>query len=419
MLERYYFKPDTVDRIRSSWIGEPIERYVKWMSENGYAQRNVYHRVPILRHFGEFAKQGGAKTYDELSAYVEPFVADWVNKRNKNHKEVPQWRIAAARTPVEQLLCLIVSGFKGRGRVSKARIPFLAQAPGFFPFLVDERGLRERTIVLYNYYLRLFEAYMTRNGITRFADLMPVVLSGFVTESGQGVGKSALTTLCCCLRAFLRYLKREGLVDKDLSRTVESPRKYRLSDVPRSISWEDVRRMLEAIDKRTAMGRRDYAILLLLVTYGLRANEVAALNLDHIDWKRERLLVPERKAGHTSAYPLSSIVGQAITEYLRNGRPNTSDRHVFFRVIAPCLPLTHHAISDRVAHYLRKAGINVRKPGSHTLRHTCAQRLLDKEFSFKMIGDYLAHASPESTQIYAKVAVDTLREAVLGNEEEL
>ena len=177
--------------------------------------------------------------------------------------------------------------------------------------------------------------------------------------------------------------------------------------------------MLNVVDRRTIVGKRDYALLLLLVTYGLRACEVAGLKLEDIDWRRERLLVSERKAGHNTAYPLSSVVGEAIVDYLKYGRPETSERHIFFRIMAPRVPLTSSAISQRVTYYLHKAGIKVGRPGSHTLRHTCVQRLVDAEFSFKAIGDYVGHASPSSTRVYTKVAVEALREVALGHGEDL
>lgn len=160
-------------------------------------------------------------------------------------------------------------------------------------------------------------------------------------------------------------------------------------------------------------------MLLLLITYGLRAREVAALKLDDIDWKSERLRVPTRKAGHSTAYPLSSTVGHALLDYIRHGRPKTEDRHIFFRVLAPPRPMQASGISCRASVYLRKAGITVSRAGSHTLRHTCAQRLVDEDFSLKEIGDYLGHRSPDSTRIYAKVAVDSLRKIALGDGEDI
>ena len=223
--------------------------------------------------------------------------------------------------------------------------------------------------------------------------------------------------LCSSLRVFLRYLYRQRLLERDISRTVDSPQRYRLSSVPRSISWDEVRQMLEVVDRRTPLGKRDYAILLLLVTYGLRAREIAKITLDDIHWKEERLRVPERKAGHWTTYPLSPIVGEAILDYIKHGRPQTSLRHLFFRVLAPYHPLTHIAVSTRASYYLRKAGIPVSRPGSHTLRHTCVQRLVDANFSLKIIGDYVGHRASSSTAVYTKVAIEALREVALGDGE--
>ena len=177
--------------------------------------------------------------------------------------------------------------------------------------------------------------------------------------------------------------------------------------------------MLSMVERRMPAGKRDYAILLLLVTYGLRAREVAALTLDNIDWKRERLHVPERKAGHDTAFPLSTIVGDAIVDYLQHGRPQTANRHVFFRSLAPYTPLTYQGVSCRATHYLRKAGIAVSRAGSHTLRHTCVQRLVDADFSLKVIGDYVGHRVPASTEIYSKVAIEALRKVALSDGEEI
>jgi integrase/recombinase XerD len=231
------------------------------------------------------------------------------------------------------------------------------------------------------------------------------LLAAFVVDTAPKLGRTVRRDLCGIIRVFLRFCHRQRVIAEDLSGAVEIPQVYRLADVPRSITWDEVRRMLEAVDRRTARGQRDYAILLLLVTYGLRAHEVAKLTLDDIDWKRERLQIPERKAGHWTAYPLANVVAEALIAYLRSGRPQTQDRHVFFRVLAPRTPISNGAISATVALYLCKAGVQVHRAGAHTLRHTCVQRLIDAEFPLKTIGDYVGHRSPQSTEIYSKVAI--------------
>jgi site-specific recombinase XerD len=113
------------------------------------------------------------------------------------------------------------------------------------------------------------------------------------------------------------------------------------------------------------------------------------------------------------------VVGEAILGYLKDGRPKTANRHLFFRAMAPWLPLSSLGVSQRATCYLQKAGITVARPGSHTLRHTCVQRLVDAHFSLKTIGDYVGHGSPDSTMIYSKVDVEALREMALGNGEEV
>src|SRR5262249_19158606 len=150
--------------------------------------------------------------------------------------------------------------------------------------------------------LRLFQRYLNKIELYHIGELSPVILSSFVIDNGRCLSKTTLTGICVSLRVFLRYLYRERIISTDLSLHIEQPHKYALSNVPRFISWDDVRRMFEAVDRRIPLGKRDYAILLLLVTYGLRGREVAALTLDDIDWKRERIRIPERKAGHSTAY---------------------------------------------------------------------------------------------------------------------
>jgi integrase len=185
------------------------------------------------------------------------------------------------------------------------------------------------------------------------------------------------------------------------------------------VTWEDVHRTLAGIDRRSAAGKRDYAMLLLLVVYGLRAREVAALMLDDIDWHRSVLHIRGRKAGHESMYPLAVEVGEGLLDYLQHARPQGTERHVFQRMMAPRGAVTHSIVTNRATHALRQAGIEVARPGSHTLRHSCAQRLVDAEFSLKVIGDYLGHRRASSTRIYTKVDLEALREVGLGEGEAL
>lgn len=417
MLEKYFAKPETIDRVRACWIGPEIESYVSWLAEHRYATKTIWRRVPIMVAFGEFARARGALVVGDLPAHVEMFVAGRVAQHDARVGSVRPMVAKEIRGPVEQMLSVVLPAFEPSGRRHHAQ-PFAEAVPGFFDYLVEERGLRPASVNQYRFHLDRFEAYLRRIGVERVEVLSPAVLSAYVVErAGTGLAKSTVRDGCGVLRVFLRYAHREGALASDLSGSVGWSQVYKLSSLPRSISWEDVNRVLAGVDRRTPCGRRDWAILLLLVTYGLRGREVAALTLDDIDWKRERLAVPERKAGHSTAFPLSAVVGEALVAYLQHGRPETPDRHVFFRAVAPLRPIGAAAVSGRARHYLLKAGIDVPRPGSHTLRHSAVQRLVDADFDLKTIGDFIGHRSARSTEIYAKVAVESLREVALGDGE--
>jgi len=420
MLEDYYVKPSTIDRVRSSWLAPQIESYLEWLQAHGYSRLVVYRRLPLLFHFAEFAQKKGCKDVASCKTYIKVFVLQWLEQHGAKEKTAVAIRKHAidAECGVRQIL---QPAFKEPVTRNRRRRPFPLESavPGFAEYLRRERGFAESTIRNYRRHLSEFAQYVSKTDITSFSQLSPAVLAAFIVQHRPKVAPRTRLALCCHLRVLLRFCYREGITTRNLSGAVGTPQIYRLDDVPRSITWDDVRCSLEAVERRTIRGRRDYAILLLLVTYGLRAHEVAKLTLDDVDWKRERLQVLTRKAGHATVYPLAGVVAEAIVDYLKHGRPKTEDRHLFFRIYAPQAPISAAAVSSSVALYLHKAGIQVRWAGSHTLRHTCVQRLIDAGFPLKTIGDYVGHRSPESTRIYSKVAIASLREIAMGDGEEL
>jgi site-specific recombinase XerD len=415
MLEHYFIRPDTVDRIRSSWLGGAIQTYVSWLAGKSYSSRCVVRRVPLFMRFGEFARKRGATHVEELHDHLDAFLRSHLRRRVRPcaSKAAQRQFLRDIRKPIEQFLRVVQTGDPPSQPAAR---PFQDWAPRFFEHLRAERGLSPATVAAYTIQLARFEQYVVARRLTADA-LSPAVLDGFLAERRVHVCARSLGSTCAALRAFLRYLFREGTVRQDLSVTVDGPRTYTLSEIPRAISAEDVGRTLAAVERRSSVGRRDYAMLMLLVVYGLRAREVAALTLDDVDWRANVLHVRGRKAGRAGAYPMAPEVGEAVLDYLRHGRPETTDRRIFFHIAAPRAAITHTVVSCRAKVYLRKAGITVSRPGSHTLRHSCAQRLVDAEFSLKVIGDFLGHRHAASTRIYSKVAIEALREVALGDGE--
>ena len=419
MLESIFVRPQTVDRIRALWLGPAIEGYVGWLIERRNAPSYIRSCVTTLDRFNDFAWSRGARTWDDLPAHISAFVEHQLRERGASSRTVKDRRtiLSQARSPVEQLLRLLVPGFVGH--TTRRVTPFAGVAPGFFDHLEHERGLREQTRRLYAHNLRVFEAYLRRTGVT-VADVTPAILTEFLSEPGlrgKVLGPTAMQQRGGTLRVFFRYLHRQRVVSADLGRAIPRRRGYRQASLPRAITWSEVERVLAAVERRTPHGKRDYAILLLLATYGLRAREVAALTLDDVDWTRAQLHISARKNGHATIYPLATSVGDAIVEYLKV-RPPVPDRLIFLRAMAPFTPLAFHVISSRACHYLQRAGVAPPRAGSHTFRHACVQRLVEADFCFKAIGDYVGHRSADSTQVYGKVAVHLLRQLALGDGEE-
>lgn len=260
-----------------------------WLEQEGYATRNVYRRVPLLCHFGQFAEARGAQTLTEAAALVEDFAQHWLSEhaRSGASQEARIKLAEEARNPVNQMLKLVLPEHEG-GRRHRRPDPFRVEASGFFTYLREERGLKEATVEQYQHYLNRFAAFLTRQGVTSLRQLSTAILAAFVVESAPELSRNSRRSLCSTLKVFLRYCHREGILAHDLSLAVEMPQAYRLAELPRSIGWDDVRQMLAVVDRRTVRGRRDYAILLLLITCGLRAHEVASLTLDDTDWQCDR-----------------------------------------------------------------------------------------------------------------------------------
>jgi site-specific recombinase XerD len=210
------------------------------------------------------------------------------------------------------------------------------------------------------------------------------------------------------------------VVALDLSGAVIAPRVYQHDHCPRFLTRSQIDAVLVVIDRTTRVGRRDYAMVLLLTVYGLRGVEVARLRLEDLDWRNRKLHIRGRKSGNHTTYPLAESVDQALVDYLRHGRPPSSHREVFLSVIAPFGPLVGGAaLASQIGKYLHQAGITVDRPGTHLFRYSCAQRLFEEGLSLKCIGDYLGHRDLHSTQRYTKIAIDQLREVALGDVEEL
>jgi integrase len=227
-----------------------------------------------------------------------------------------------------------------------------------------------------------------------------------VLRECERVSVDAAQNFVKAVRSFLRFCFVEGLVETDFSQAALLVRGRSSSSLPRGIGRADARALLSSCDRRRALGRRDYAIIITLLRLGLRRGEVAGLTLEDIDWRSGELVV-RGKGARQERLPLPADVGEAIAVYLRRGRPRSSRREVFLRSKAPYDPIASGTVASTVRRACRRAGIE--EFGSHRLRHTAACEMVGADVPLVRIGQVLRHRSLQSTARYARVDVERLR----------
>lgn len=278
----------------------------------------------------------------------------------------------------------------------------------FGSYLTVERGLAAGTAADYTHAVRPFLADRDAGGGLRLQELTAGDVTAFVVAYCPGRARGSAKLTVTALRSLLRFLHLAGDLPVSLVGAVPSVASWRLSGLPRALEPEQVARLINACDRGTATGRRDFAILTVLVRLGLRSGEAARLTLENLDWHAGEIIV-RGKGRRSERLPLPADVGDALVAYLRHGRPTSAlDRSVFIRVKAPHRGLTSAGLGQVVVAAAQRAGLGTVRP--HTLRHTAATQMLRAGSPLSEIGQVLRHRSALTTAIYAKVDRDALRE---------
>jgi integrase/recombinase XerD len=404
--------PDTSKRLECSPLREHLIGYLGHLAEQCYPANTLRKYADRLLCFGEYLAKQDHVAATQFSESVEPFITELSSK-------LPS---AAAAKPTLNcfLRYLKQTGVIPVTELAAPADPHAEWVEAYCTFLRTQRALQERTVRRIRSTCRRFMVFRANEGEVPLRSLKPEVIHRFVIARGQQYCRISMSTECSALRGYLAYLHRCGAVALDLSRVVVAPRVYQHDRCPRYLTRSQIEAVLAGIDRTTPVGRRDYAMLMLLTAYGLRGGEAARLRLDDIDWRNNHLHIRGRKSGNSTTYPLAASVADAIVEYLRNARPISPHREVFLSVIAPFRPLrSGFALGSHIVKYLQRAGIAVDRPGTHLFRYSCAQRLFEEGMSLKFIGDYLGHADLHSTLRYTKIAFGQLRDVALGDVEDL
>lgn len=365
---------------------------------SGYAGYTIKGKLRLAGELSVFAGQLGLTAAGVNAALVEAFIA----QRQRSP--------GSPCRPTAKSLTFVVDTLVDLGVVTVAP-PEPAVSwddvliERFATYLRVERALAVDTIIEYSRSARLLLGITdTAEGL---AGLDAVTVNRFVQDRCSPLSIRASERFVSGARSFLRFLLLDGVVTVPLADAVPSVARWALAGLPRWLTAGDVKALLESCDRATPVGRRDYAIVLLLVRLGLRAGEAAALRLDDINWRAGEIVV-HGKGNTEERLPLPADVGAALADYLQHGRQQRLGREVFLRRLAPIRGLAPEGISEVVRAASERAGLG--SFGAHRLRHTAATSMLNAGASLTDVGQVLRHRNVATTAIYAKVDHRRLRE---------
>jgi site-specific recombinase XerD len=383
-----------------------IAGFEKWAHDEGYALYSRKRQVLLAACFSRWLGQERVSLGRVTSGHVVRYL-----RFRARHLKICRGDAPALRQFIDFLRR---RGVIPAERIQSHLLPVEQVVQEFERYLLDDRALAQSTAVHYSSFVRGFLAGRFCRGPVKLSQLCAGDVVRFVQRQARRLHLKQAKLLTTALRSFLHYLRYRGEILHDLSGAVPTVANWSMTSIPRAIPPDLVRRLLASIDRHTALGQRDYAILLLLARLGLRGGEVARIELEDIDWNTGSIRV-RRKGGHESVLPLPTDVGAAITAYLRQGRPrNSNSRRVFLRCRAPFRGFRGPvAIASLVQHNLARAGIKAPTNGAHQFRHGLATDMLRHGASLTEIGEVLGHRSPETTRIYTKVDLNALRPLAL------
>ena len=383
--------------------GNPLELHLRTFAtslrEAGYQDRAMYSKLGVIADLGLWLRRTRlAVTSDLDEQRLEAFVKHKQRMHRGDLKTLQQF----------------LDHLRKRGVVSDRKLvpdqsPLAGILSRYEQHLRSERRLVSATILNYLSFARKFLIERFPEGPLLLKEIKASDISDFVLRRGCSISVGRAQIMTTAFRSFFRYLFQKGELQADLAASVPTVADRRLSTVPKYLTPEEVECVLKACNRSTTIGRRDYAILLLLARLGLRAGEVVALQFEDINWRAGEILVRGKGLLH-DRMPLPADVGEALASYLRQDRPACQTRRVFVCTRAPrrgfARPWT---LSTIVRRALLRADLDPPVKGAHLFRHSLATSMLRSGATMEEIGEVLRHRDPTTTEIYAKVDFDGLR----------
>jgi len=400
-----------------------LTRFGSHLIDAGFSRIRCAKHLDHVDRFLSYLRRAGiapeAVTPQDLSRYLRAQLQKFRREHGHGPRNPVSWR-QGERGGVHRFLAFVQDRwppqFVAAGDLDR---PINAILKEYERHLREERALATGTIVGCLAEAGQFLRRLPGTDLgSSLSTLSIATIDRYVKQRAEtGLARSTRRQVCNDLRAILRYLHASGRIPRDLAPAVMTPSTYRHEGLPSTITPEQIRSILtSARSDRSPTGIRNYAILLLLATYGLRAGEVCKLRLEDIDWRAGRLTIRHTKTGAETCLPLLSNVGHAILNYLRHVRPQCKDRQIFVAMHAPRRAfLSTNAIHSLLRHHLAQVGLHLNgKRGPHVFRHARAKSLLMAGVPLKTVGDLLGHRSACATAVYLKLDDERLRDIALS-----
>ena len=399
-----------------------VTRALSHLEKLGYSRRSLRRYRTIWQHLIAFSRQNhlGDQYSEELAARF----VDIYRVRNGEYATGQEgWR----RHVVNSVK--VLGDFARYGRIErsctdmqKVKIPLAMKKSlrDYEHYCRDRRHLRSSTLIERIREIAVFLDFLGSRKVQRLQQIQPADLTAFVI-SRQHFRPKTVSRIVSGVRLFLQFLMMRGILAQDLSQVLPKIRVTRDATIPSVWDPELVIKLLEVIDRSSPKGKRDYAILLLASRLGLRVGDIRTLTLDAINWEAATIEITQSKTRAALRLPLTVEIGEALIDYLRFGRPETEYREVFLKLTSPFDPFSENSHLHYIIKYWRElAGIHFRceqRHGMHSLRHSFATQLLQKQTPIHVISEILGHSTTASTLIYAKADTEALRGAALDTEE--
>ena len=381
-------------------FGRYLDKFRDELLRRGYKHLVIDARIRIARHLNGwlYEKKLSAKDLNEetIKKFLECYSKGHSNSLKKHNRPLR-----------ELLIWLREQNIVPKPTIRKGKFDHILK--GYTRYLKHERGLSTTTEESYVRIIHCFLSKRFPKSEVLLKNLTSADINKFIFEQTKIYSLGYIKKITTALRSFFRYLRFRGDVKVDLAASVPAVADRSQVELPKYLSTEDVNKLLRSCDKTRAVGIRDYALLILMARLGLRTREILKITLDDINWEAGTLMV-KGKGGYQEELPLPKDVGQAIVAYLKKVRPTCDMRGLFINTKAPIRELTINGLCSMVRHTCQRVGLSPPHQGAYLLRHSLATRMLREGVTMREIAEILRHRSLNTTRIYAKVDLKSLRE---------